>query len=214
MEDNFKIQVSRDHYFDKYDSVERFISYFHQIDFALKTKTQKILEIGVGNMIVADYLKRRGLDVTTCDFDKELEPEYVADVRELPFEDGQFETVLAFEILEHIPFLDFEKALLELRRVARKNILISFPYSCAYLESIFVFSIPFFKKRITLPIRIPYFPFKVEINEKNKEHYWEMGRRGYSKRKIRSIIRKYFRIKKEFQPMLNSYHYFFILEKR
>lgn len=40
-----------------------------------------------------------------------------------------------------------------------------------------------------------------------------MGRRGYSKNKIRKILKKYFKIKDEFQPILNSYHYFFVLTK-
>lgn len=153
---------------NNYDSIERFISYFYQINFALKTKAQKVLEIGIGNKTVSDYLKRCGLSVTTCDFDRSLEPDVIADIRDLPFEKNQFETVLAFEVLEHIPFADFERSLRELARVSNKNIILSIPYSCAYFEAIFDFSIPYFKKTISIPIRIPYFPFGVHISKKTR----------------------------------------------
>lgn len=213
MEENFKIQVPREHYMNNYDSIERFISYFCQIDFALKTKARRILEIGIGNKTVSDYLKRCGLEVTTCDFDHSLGPDIVADIRKLPFEKNQFETVLAFEILEHIPFSDFEKALAEISRVSSKNVIISIPYSCAHIENLTLICIPFFSKLFRIALRVPYFFMPTKLNEKNKEHYWEMGRKGYSKKRIREVLKKYFKIKKEFQPELNSYHYFFILEK-
>jgi len=51
------------------------------------------------------------------------------------------------------------------------------------------------------------------MNNFNGEHYWEIGRKNYPKSKIREIIKKHFKIKTEFSPMLNAYHYFFVLEK-
>ncbi len=43
----------------------------------------------------------------------------------LPFHDGAFDTVIAFEVLEHV--LDPDRVLAELRRVCRENIILSVP---------------------------------------------------------------------------------------
>ena len=213
MESEFKTQVSRDHYFNQYDSLQRFISYFYQIDEVKRNNPKSVLEIGVGNKTVSDYLKRTGVEVTTCDFDHSLEPDVVADARKLPFESDRFDLILACEILEHIPFSDFENALSELKRVSSETVILSVPYSCAFFEYIFSISVPFFSKIFNYKIKVPYFISRVEFGKTNNEHYWEMGTNGYSKIKIRRILKKHFKIDKEFSPVLNSHHYFFILKK-
>ena len=109
---NFETQVSKEHYnIKEYDTTYRFISYFHQIEETLRTNPRTVLEVGVGNKIVSNYLREYGVKVKTCDFDKGLKPDVVADVRKLPFRDREFDTVIAFEVLEHLPFEDFETAL-------------------------------------------------------------------------------------------------------
>ena len=67
-----------------------------------------------------------------------------------------------------------------------------------------------FTKKISIRVPNLFIPSK---DEKSKEHYWEMGRRGYPKRKIKKILKKYFKIHKSFHPELNSYHYLFYMEK-
>lgn len=213
MDKDAKIQVPSDYYFKNYDSVERFVSYFYQVDSAIKACPKNVLEIGVGNKTVSNYLKGRGIEVVTCDFDAELDPDEVADIRKMPFADNSFDVVLACEILEHIPFEDFQIALSELKRVSAGTVIVSVPFSCAYNEIVLNISIPFIKKTFSFALRMPYFFLGIKLDENNREHYWEMGRKGYSKAKIRNIIKKYFKIQKEFHPILNSYHYFFILKK-
>ena len=117
----FKTQVNKEHYFNpNYDYVNKFISYFYQIDSISNLKDIKsVLEVGIGNKTVSNYLKTNGFKVTTCDFDKSLKPDKVADVRNLPFNKNQFDVVLCSEVLEHIPLKDVHKALSEL---AQKNI--------------------------------------------------------------------------------------------
>lgn len=209
----FDIQVPKEHYSDDYDDLKRFISYFYQIDLIKKLKPGSVLEIGVGNKMVSNYLKHNGFNIETCDFDKELNPDYVGDVRDLPFADGSYDTLLACEVLEHMPWEDFEKILIELHRVSSKYVIISLPHASYSFE--FVFRFPFirtlFKKNfidflISLPSRMKDIKF-------SGEHYWEMGRRSYPTKRIRREFKKYFIIKEEIRPILNSYHHFFILEK-
>lgn len=210
----FNGQIPKKHYFDKYDTVPQFISYFYQIDLVQELKPNSVLEVGIGNKTVSEYLKRSGIKVDTCDFNKELEPDYVGDIRDLPLKNNSYEVVLACEVLEHIPWSDVDKALSELHRVSKKYVVISIPYSSVVVE--LVFKTPllyrFFKKPfLDLFFRIPLFFIGYKYSG---VHYWEMGRKGYSKRKIKSALKKYFRIIKEATPVLNHYHYFFILEKR
>jgi len=108
-------QVSYNHYQENYDGLTRFISYYYQIDLTTSLNISKCLEIGIGNKTVSSALINRGVNVTTCDFDSELKPDYVADIRELPFENNSYELVMACQVLEHLPWSDFSKALNELK---------------------------------------------------------------------------------------------------
>jgi len=118
-----KPQVDPDHYFKpSYDSKGRFISYWHQINELIKLKPTSILEIGIGNGLVANYLKQRGYNLTTMDIDPRLNPDKVGSVTNIPFPDESFEVVACFEVLEHLPYEQFSKALSEIHRVS-KNML-------------------------------------------------------------------------------------------
>lgn len=132
----------------KYNSFERFASYYAQIQEAIEIGPKTVLEVGVGSGVVANFLKRAGIEVITCDIDKSTRPDVVADVRELPFEDNSFDAVLAYEILEHIPFENFEKAFLELRRVSRKKVIISLPHACFSWEGYFKLRFNLFNRKI------------------------------------------------------------------
>ncbi|MCK4539876.1 class I SAM-dependent methyltransferase [Candidatus Parcubacteria bacterium] len=206
----------REAYYDmSYNKLHRFILYYYQIFHVVKTKPQNVLDIGVGAKTVSDELKKMGLDVVTCDIDPNLNPDVVADIKNLSFKENEFDTVMACEVLEHLPFSDFEASLKELKRVAKNNVIISIPYFSGFTQLRFRMSLNILKLNIDRDmgavLRLPYFFKKVDIN-KNKKHYWEMGAKYYSKRKIRKIVNKYFKIKKEFYVPLSPKHYFFILE--
>lgn len=197
----------------KYDTLERFISYYYQIELIRELNPKTLLEIGIGSKVVSEYLKRMGIKVTTCDIDSNLFPDKVGDIRNLPFENESFDVVAAFQVLEHIPFSDFEKALKEMSRVSKKYAIASLPFRHTAFE--IVLKIPFirtiFKKPfLSFCLRIPL----IFYNERNLgEHQWELGLRRFSLSKIRKCFSKYFKILKEVRPTLNSYHHFFVLEK-
>ncbi len=210
---DYQIQVPSDHYYKNYDDLLRFISYYYQIDIVKSLNPSRILEIGIGNKTVSNYLRQNGFNIDTCDFDKNLLPDYLADIRKLPFDDNSYDLILVSEVLEHIPWEDLEKALQELHRISKKNLVISIPYSSAAFEIIIkvpLFDILLRKLYFSFLIRIPYFFKKIEFKG---EHYWEMGRKNYSKRKLQIHLLKYFQIIKEISPILNHYHYFYIMEK-
>ena len=208
-------------YLKGYTDITRFISYFYQIDSVIKTNPKTILEVGIGNKMVSNYLKQVGFDVVACDFNKKLNPDIVADIKNLPFKDGNFDVVLACEILEHIPFEDVQTAVSELHRVSKKNIIVSIPYSCFFSSFVFAINLAlrYFYKLLSLSLKFPFFTHVFRVKDESHEwlgikHYWEMGTKHYSKKKVKNLLHEYCEIEKEFQPILNPYHYFFILEKR
>ncbi len=210
-----KVQISADVYNEAYyDTFGRFASYFFQIDLTRELKPRSVLEVGPGNGLVSAHLSRIGIDVTTCDFDKRVKPDVIADIRELPLPENRFDTVLAFEILEHIPFADVPKALAEIARVSRRHAVISVPYFGMTAELVLNLGIPFvWRKTLRLPIRIPYFLSRIGF-EDSGQHYWEVGRRGYGKRRLRRVLGERFHIRKEYHALMNPGHYFLVLEKK
>src|SRR3989344_7127476 len=123
------IQVQKGHYFHDYDNLERFISYYYQCRLVIELNIKTALEIGVGNKLTSNYLKNHNIKVTICDVDKELKPDYIADIRKLPFGNNKFDVVYAYQVLEHLPFEDFETALNQLYIVSKKYVVISLPYN-------------------------------------------------------------------------------------
>jgi hypothetical protein len=209
------VQVAAKHYISKkYASLERFISYFYQIDSIYDLEHSSILFIGVGDSIVSDFLKRNPkYTITTMDIDPELKPDVVGDIRSLPFPDQSFDTVCVFEVLEHLPFEETKKSLAELSRVARKHAIISVPHRRTGVEIVLKF--PFIRsllKRhfiniaVTLPVKFPGFAV-------SKQHYWEID--GYTTKLslFRKVLGEHFTIMKERVPVLDFYHRFFILKK-
>jgi len=205
-----KIQVEPTHYFNKYyDSKERFISYWHQINEIIKLNSKKALEIGIGNAFVCKYLKERGIKITTLDIDKKLKPDKVGSVLAIPFEDNFFDVVLCCEVLEHLPYENFHKALLELYRISQKYVILSLPdVNRAYRINIQIPKLGEIKQFIKIP------RLKKPIHKFDGEHYWEIGSKNYPLNRIYKEIKKIgFIIKKDYRIFEHPYHHFFILKK-
>jgi SAM-dependent methyltransferase len=98
----------------------------------LKYAGQRILDVGCATGEYVRYLTARGYDAHGLDIFPAKEWEAVpgarihqGDIRKLLFADDEFDTITAFEVLEHID--DLDKAIEELKRVTRKNIILSVP---------------------------------------------------------------------------------------
>jgi hypothetical protein len=201
-------QVDKSAYeFSKYTGLDRWSSYHYQLKEILALKPSTVLEVGVGDGVVRDYLRSNtDIKYTSFDFAEDLKPDVVGDVRKMPLGDGQFDVVCAFEVLEHLSFEDFDAALNELARVSKRNVLLSLPHFGPPVQ--FFFKMP--KLKVRFAFRLPWHP----VHTFNGQHYWELGKRGYPVSRIRKSLRNHFDIRKEFVPFENQYHHFFVLEKK
>ena len=202
-------QVSKEHYsFEKYAGTERFASYWYQLKEILEKTPTSVLEIGVGDRVVCEYLRRLGHVAYTCvDYAPDTEPDIVGDVRALPFADASFSVVCAFEVLEHLPFEDFERSVAELMRVAKERVVISVPHFGPPLR--FLLKVPLFPEiRFALKIPIP------RTHAFNGQHHWEIGTRGYPVARVRKALSRHGRLVRDYVPFENQYHHFFVLDKK
>jgi len=193
-----------------YDSKKRFCSYWHQVNEVISMKPMSVLEIGVGNGFVTRYLREKGISVTTLDVVHELNPNVAGSVLRIPFADKTFDVVSCYEVLEHLPYSQFGDALGEIHRVSQKRVNLSLPDVTTsyriYLE------LPRFDRPIKKLIAHP-FP-RPSPHEYDGEHYWEIGKIGYSLNRIRlAIENRKFRIVKTYRVFEWPYHRFFVLEK-
>ena len=201
-------QVPKEHYdFERYCYPDRWASYYYQIREILRTRPESVLEIGAGDETVKRYVVRAiGSTYKTLDIADDLHPDITGSILALPLGDTSFDTVCAFEVLEHIPWSDVPKALSEIARVTKGRVLISVPHFGPPIR--FSFKIPFIP-HISFLWKLPY-PKK---HVWNGQHYWELGKRDYPVRAFRTLLQKHFKIENEFVPWDNPYHHFFILSK-
>lgn len=205
-------QVGPDYYRStNYNSKERFCSYWHQIQEILLLDAKNVLEIGIGNRFLSKYLKEGEIKVTTLDIDRRTAPDIIGSVLDIPLANNSFEIVACYEVLEHLPFENFDKGLSEMFRVSKKYAVLSVPDANNFLR--LDISIPKIIEIKTL-IPLPTLFKKSALLTNNKQHYWEIGRAEYPLNKIIKGIRKVgFRIKKTYRVFETPYHRFFVLEK-
>jgi len=121
MED-FKKQVEKSAYsFERYCGIDRWSSYHYQLRDIVQTRSSSILEVGVGDRVVANYLKHNtDIEYTSIDIADDVGADVMGSITKLPFENKSFDSVCAFEVLEHLPYDTLDTSLSELARVARR----------------------------------------------------------------------------------------------
>jgi predicted SAM-dependent methyltransferase len=202
-------QVPTDHYFrSDYDTKGRFASYWYQIDELRTLADGEILEVGPGNQFVANYLRERGYDVTTMDIDPDLDVDIVGSITDVPRKENSVSIAACFEVIEHMPYERALEGLRELGRVARDYLIFSVP---DYEHAIW--------GRVRLPLvgKLRWFfsfarPVPYEEPQVDDQHFWEIGMRGYSAKKVREDVRELgFHVVRTYRYLEKDNHRFFVL---
>ena len=206
-------QVGIDHYeFNKYVDIDRWKSYWCQINEVITEKPEKILIIGTGDNIVGDYLMKQRISIETLDFDIEMHPNYLGSVENIEeiLDGKKFDTILCCQVLEHLPFEKFEETIKQLKNCMLNTLILSLPYSHIGAEFVLSSITKIRLPKVTITLTFPKFFKQWKFNE---QHYWEIGAKGYSKNRITKILRKYFVIEGRYLVPQNTYHMFFILRR-
>ncbi len=194
---------------DNYFSVSMLATFAHQINDIYTLRPGNIIEIGIGNGFTSTFLKSAGYDVTTCDINENLGPDHVLQVQQLAsaFPQSQFDLAVCCEVLEHIPFEEFEPAVAAISNVADR-LYLTLPNYRKYFGISGFFDFPRIRKLFNIGayIRIPR-PVPME-------HFWELDSYDYCTRKnVEAVLRKYYPKIETHNHKLNRYHRVFICEK-
>jgi ubiquinone/menaquinone biosynthesis C-methylase UbiE len=113
-----------------------------------------VLEVGCGRAYLATRLAARksttACDMVISDRLREKHPNLdlrEADIEQLPFGDHEFDTVVSTHTLEHV--LNIAQAISELRRVARKRLIIVVPKQRPY--------------KYTFDLHVHFFPYECSL---------------------------------------------------
>ncbi|MDW8146121.1 MAG: class I SAM-dependent methyltransferase [Roseiflexaceae bacterium] len=115
------------------EQIDRFI----QIVDMIPDDVESILDVGAGLGHLLEYVEKRkgikGLGIEITDAKIEYARERGIDLRkgdasDLQFPDKSFDIVVSCEVIEHLPYGVYEKALKEIARVSRKYVLIEVPF--------------------------------------------------------------------------------------
>ncbi|MBP9760293.1 MAG: methyltransferase domain-containing protein [Candidatus Pacebacteria bacterium] len=201
-------QVQKTHYdFGRYSYPGRFASYHYQVKEVLAQKPESVLEVGVGDQVFGHYVRDHvGVAYTSVDIAEDLQPDVVGSVTALPCKDATYDVVCCFEVLEHIPYEQVPSAVRELTRVAKKAVVISVPHFGPRTQ--FFLKLPFLPE-MRCALKIPW----PRSHKFNGEHYWELGKKGYTAKAFRELLARYGTVTRDFVPFENQYHHFYTLTK-
>ena len=202
------MKVSTTHYkFENYTNIQRWSSYWHQINEVIKMKPASVLVIGVGDGIVVNTLKMQVENVKTLDYDAEFNPDFVCDVSnvDMAINAEKFDVVLCSQVLEHLEFEKFEDTIKKLANICNIGMILSLPQNKRCL----------FACKLKLP-KIPLINIIIQIPRSNilcDQHYWELDYKTTTRKRVKNILERYFDIENQYYVENNLYHYFYILKK-
>lgn len=201
--------------YQTYNTPDRLASYFYQFK-ELSSHTGEgglIINIGIGSDFLNWYIKTYAAapyKILGVDINPVLKPRIASSVMALGLRDGIADCVLCCQVLEHMAFLGFETALREIRRIVKDTgtVILSLPDSSFYIQA--SLKLPKMRFKGTLPLSF----IKARQHPDDKKHFWEINKAGYSLKKVKDILNRFFEIEKDYRPFENPYHHFFVLKPR
>lgn len=199
-------QVTPKHYGTSYDDRYRWNSYWHQLETIGSLAPRSVVEIGPGAGLLTWYMRKRmGLRVVTVDHDPAVSPDIVASVERLQFPDLGFrpDMIVAFQVLEHLPFERLGNIAERLGSVAERHVVVSLPQVGHWLQinwRIWRFEGGVAKK-LHGPRRWRF----------DGQHYWEVGALGTGRRAVRRALGAAGTLEQERVYHGNAYHREYVL---
>ena len=213
-------KIDKDYYrFSEYVSLDRFNTYWFQINEVLNLEPKNAAEIGVGTGVAKYLVEGFGVPVTTIDINANLDPDIVSPITAAAaaLDGRQFDVVLCSRVFHHIPVSDVEAALDNISRLSNRYAVLVLAaedfrfYAALRLtsqrERFFSIPIPLFIKR-----------FLLRVSGKSDGYYYNIWKVNSSSRTKKSVIdeviRSKFHIRKSYPVPKNYGHLIYVLEKK
>lgn len=179
----------KDYFTKDYFSYNQLWSFVEQIHHIINLQPHRMIEIGIGNGFVSTFLKRAGFEVTTIDVNPKLKPDIVMPVQEIRdyFKNrNNFDLISCCEVLEHIPFNQFENIIKDFSEISSQLFLTLPQYNRFYGFGAYI-SLPLYPRWASVWLRIK------KTKKLTAQHFWEINYSKETKLKnIILIIKKYF----------------------
>jgi hypothetical protein len=177
-------------------NLSNFVNTYYQFrDLQALATCRTVLIVGPGQGLETQVLRWRGYEVTTFDIDETFKPDHLGSVHQMGmFRDGQFDAVIASHVLEHLPEPYLEPALAEIARVGAFA-LVYLPVAGRH-----------FQARLSPGFRGIDWSFIVDLFNYfhrpsgivprycHRQHYWEVGMRGFRVRDLTARFAKHFEL--------------------
>jgi hypothetical protein len=184
-------------------------AYYQYRDLQRFPGCRRVLIVGPGQGLQTEVLKWRGYDVVTLDIDETFNPDVVGSVHDLHmFRDGEFDAAIASHVLEHVPLRYLDRSLEELSRVAAHG-LVYLPVAGRHFQARVQ---PGFKD-LDLGVVLDLFnplhrPDGNEARYCGRQHYWEVGMRGFRVRDLKTRFSQFFDVlhayrNRDWNPSMN-----------
>ena len=170
-------------------------TYYQYRDVESLNCNKRLLIVGPGQGLDRQFFQWAHYDVVSFDIDAAFEPDHIGSVHDLSiFRDGQFDVAIASHVLEHmaVPYLD--SALTELARVAR-YVLIYLPVGGRFLHCRLVPPCSSYRLSVVIDFINPFDRSDgVTPRYCAQQHFWELGRPGFSVRAMRRRFSSHFEV--------------------
>ena len=213
-------KIAKDYYkFSEYVSLDRFNTYWFQINEVLGLEPKAVAEIGVGRGVVKYLVEGFGVPVTTIDINANLAPDIVSPITSAAaaLEGKTFDVVLCSRVFHHIPYSDVESALENIRQLSSKYAVLVLAaedfrfYTALRLtskrERFFSIPIPLFVKRMM-----------IKALRASSDYYYNIWKVNSSPATRKSVIDRMisekFSILKSYPVPKNHGHIIYVLEKK
>lgn len=205
-----EIEQSYGYSWSKYISIDRWASFWYQINECIALNPKTVLEIGPGPGVLECILKKYGVDYASADINKKTNPTHLCSANSLTIPDKYYDVTVCCQCLEHLPYKDFEKCLSEIFRVSKLGAVVSLPYGYHTLR-IESKETKDNKEKTVKKIQ------KLHQRKICKYHHWEIGL-GVTLDKLVHDMNKVakqngFVMRSKKQIWENPYHYFFVFCK-
>lgn len=216
-------------------------SFWFQANVLDRLGGKKILEIGPGGSVTKPMMLHLGYTYHTLDAQKTLKPEILANFDK--FKPGRqlkakYDTVCAFQVLEHMPYEHFITNLKKMSYMSRKYVVVSLPRHCKWFR--FDMQLPsmnlrgltrFLPKKLHRFLDMKFIPvgFLLRFNLRARQrryrkeymkefpyavHHFEIGRGKTTLKRVLADIKKSgLKCNEHFHDTKHPIRYFFICEK-